>query len=211
MTRPATTRRWALHAGLLVVWFLASFGVVFFARDLQWVVAGWPVGYWFAAQGSVLVFICIVVVFAWLANRREPPEPAWRVRVMRSTRANCTGDLPVCDGLLAFLLALALAERWGLPKVWVAGIFLSATLVLYAAIGVYGRTGDAAEYYVAGSAHSRGLQRHGHCRGLDECSIVYQHGRWAVSARFFRNSKHRRVAWPMCWVGRVDFVWSHCW
>jgi len=151
MTRPATTRRWALHAGLLVVWFLASFGVVFFARDLQWVVAGWQVGYWFAAQGSVLVFICIVVVFAWLVNRREPPEPDLEgAGYAIYTRELHRRFALYVIGLLAFLLALALAERWGLPKVWVAGIFLSATLVLYAAIGVLGRTGDAAEYYVAG-------------------------------------------------------------
>ena len=143
MTQPATTRRWTLHAGLLVLWFLASFGVVFFAHDLQWVVAGWPVGYWLAAQGSALVFIGIVVVFAWLANRREPTEPSLD-----------SGDYAVYKrqlhrrfalyvmGLLTFLLALALAERWGLPKVWVAGIFLTATLVLYAVIGVLGRTGQ---------------------------------------------------------------------
>ena len=62
---------WPLHGVLLLLWFAASFGVVFFARDLEWVVAGWPVGFWFAAQGSLLIFLGIVVVFAWLANRRE--------------------------------------------------------------------------------------------------------------------------------------------
>jgi len=40
-------------------------------------------------------------------------------------------------GLLFLLVALALAEHWGLPKAWVAGIFLSVTLVLYAVIGVF--------------------------------------------------------------------------
>ena len=64
MTPPATPRRWGLHAGLLALWFLASFGLVFFARDLQWVVAGWPIDYWFAAQGAVVVFIAIVLVYA---------------------------------------------------------------------------------------------------------------------------------------------------
>jgi cation/acetate symporter len=38
----------------------------------------------------------------------------------------------------------------GMSKVWVAGIFLSSTLVLYAVIGVFGRTAEASEYYVAG-------------------------------------------------------------
>ena len=71
MTRATTTRRWGLHAGLLALWFVASFGVVFFARDLQFVVAGWPVGFWFAAQGSVLVFIGIKML---LDPHDRPPR-----------------------------------------------------------------------------------------------------------------------------------------
>lgn len=151
MTQAATRRRWSLHAGLLALWFAASFGVVFFARDLQFVVANWPVGFWFAAQGSVLVFIGIVVVFAWVANRREGPEPGFDTVAygMHKRMLHRRFALYVIC-LIAFLFALALAERRGLPKVWVAGIFLSATLVLYAVIGVFGRTADAAEYYVAG-------------------------------------------------------------
>ncbi len=152
MTLPTTTRRWGLHAGLLTLWFVASFGVVFFAHDLQSVVAGWPVGFWFAAQGSVLVFIGIVAVFAWVANRREghlqhaPERVAYGAYKGRLHRRFAV----YVASLLLFLLALALAERWGLSKVWVAGLFLSATLVLYAVMGVYGRTADATEYYVAG-------------------------------------------------------------
>jgi cation/acetate symporter len=34
-----------LHDWLLLIWFVASFGVVFFARDLQMMVRGWPLGY----------------------------------------------------------------------------------------------------------------------------------------------------------------------
>ena len=60
-----------LHGWLLAIWFAASFGVVFFARDLQMIVGNWPLGYWFAAQGSVFVFIAIVAVFAWVANRQK--------------------------------------------------------------------------------------------------------------------------------------------
>ncbi|HPW28552.1 MAG TPA: DUF4212 domain-containing protein, partial [Rhodoferax sp.] len=74
MTQLASPRRWGLHAGLLSLWFAASFGVVFFAQDLQFVVANWPVGFWFAAQGSVLVFIAIVAIFAWQTNRRDSTE-----------------------------------------------------------------------------------------------------------------------------------------
>lgn len=151
MTGFATLRQWRLHAGLLALWFVASFGVVFFARDLQFTVAGWPIGFWFAAQGSVLIFIGIVVVFAWVANRREVPEPGFDYGAYHLSKRRLHWRFAsYVLAMLGFLLALALAEQWGLPKAWVAGIFLSTTLLLYAVIGVYGRTGDAAEYYVAG-------------------------------------------------------------
>jgi cation/acetate symporter len=151
MTQALTKRRWSLHVGLLSVWFGTSFGVVFFAADLQFVVLNWPVGFWFAAQGSVLIFIAIVAIFAWVANRREAPEPGFdrlEYAVYTSKLHRRFAWYVAC--LLGFLLALAFAERMGMSKVWVAGIFLSATLVLYAVIGVFGRTAEASEYYVAG-------------------------------------------------------------
>lgn len=57
-------RHLKLKAALLLVWVLVSFGVCFFARDLQMAVAGWPIGYWVASQGAVFVFMAIVVVYA---------------------------------------------------------------------------------------------------------------------------------------------------
>jgi len=139
-----------LNGWLLAIWFAASFGVVFFARDLQMIVAGWPLGYWFAAQGSVFIFIAIVAVFAWVANRRDGesivPDLVYSAYKRRLHRKFAT--YVVC--LLLFLLALGLAERLGLKKTWVGVIFLLATLSLYAVVGIYGRTSDADEYYVAG-------------------------------------------------------------
>ena len=65
-------RHLKLKAGLLLLWALVSFGGTYFARDLQLLVFGaWPLGYWIAAQGAVLVFIGIVVVYAWAMNRFE--------------------------------------------------------------------------------------------------------------------------------------------
>lgn len=52
-----------LKAILLAVWVVFSFGVCFFARDLQAWVQGWQLGYWMAAQGAVLMFIGIAVVY----------------------------------------------------------------------------------------------------------------------------------------------------
>ncbi|SER84870.1 putative solute:sodium symporter small subunit [Giesbergeria anulus] len=58
-------RRLLLQAVLLLLWVLAAFGVGFFARHLQTIeVFGWPLGYWLASQGVVLVFLAIVLVYA---------------------------------------------------------------------------------------------------------------------------------------------------
>ena len=53
-------------------------------------------------------------------------------------------------GFVLFVAVLAIAERMGLPRVWIGLTFLLATIALYAGIGVMSRTTDAAEYYVAG-------------------------------------------------------------
>ncbi|MGH6627790.1 MAG: VC_2705 family sodium/solute symporter, partial [Burkholderiaceae bacterium] len=53
-------------------------------------------------------------------------------------------------GLAAFLLLMAWAEQRGLSRHWIGPIFLFATVMIYAGIGIYGRTTDADEYYVAG-------------------------------------------------------------
>jgi cation/acetate symporter len=60
---------------LLFLWATVSFGVCFFARDLDQVAAGWPLNFWLAAQGGVLVFIGIVMASAWYMNRAEAGLP----------------------------------------------------------------------------------------------------------------------------------------
>jgi len=53
-------------------------------------------------------------------------------------------------GFIAFVIILAIAEQMGLTRAWIGYIFLAATVLLYAGIGVMSRTNDASEYYVAG-------------------------------------------------------------
>lgn len=72
--REAAGARW-VRLGLMLVWAAASFGVCFFARDLGRLVAGWPLNFWLAAQGGVLVFIAVVMFYAWWMNRGEAPPP----------------------------------------------------------------------------------------------------------------------------------------
>ena len=53
-------------------------------------------------------------------------------------------------GLLLFVALMAWAEQKGLSRFWLGPIFLFLSIMLYAAIGIYGRTSDPQEYYVAG-------------------------------------------------------------
>ena len=64
----------ALKAGLLAVWAGISFGCCYFARELSFMAFGWPFSYWMAAQGAVLGFIAIVVVYATAMRRLAPDE-----------------------------------------------------------------------------------------------------------------------------------------
>ena len=68
--------RISLRAALLLLWFVVSFGTMFFARELPVSLYGWPLSYWIAAQGAILVFIAIVVVYAAAANRADAQRAA---------------------------------------------------------------------------------------------------------------------------------------
>jgi cation/acetate symporter len=50
----------------------------------------------------------------------------------------------------AFLIALTMLEKEGMPRLWIGYLFMFATIVLYAGIGVISRTSNVSEYYVAG-------------------------------------------------------------
>ena len=52
--------------------------------------------------------------------------------------------------LICFLLLMAWAEQSGLSRRWLGPIFLFSTVMMDGGIGIYGRTADPEEYYVAG-------------------------------------------------------------
>ena len=64
----------ALKCGLLTIWAAVSFGLSFFARDLQFSMGNWQFSYWMAAQGSLIAFILIVAVYAWAMTRLAPED-----------------------------------------------------------------------------------------------------------------------------------------
>ena len=65
------TRR--LTFGLLAFWLCLTFGTTWFARDInQTVILGFPLGFYMAAQGALIIFLVIV----WIYDR-------WMVRLER--------------------------------------------------------------------------------------------------------------------------------
>jgi putative solute:sodium symporter small subunit len=63
-----------LRLVLLSIWALASFGGCYFARDIDALAGGRPLAYWFAAQGVLIIFIALVVIYATVLNRTEAHE-----------------------------------------------------------------------------------------------------------------------------------------
>jgi putative solute:sodium symporter small subunit len=61
-------RRWRLclrvTAWLLAIGFVVTFGVAFFARQLSFSVLGWPLSFWVAAQGALVVYLALVCFYA---------------------------------------------------------------------------------------------------------------------------------------------------
>lgn len=58
---------------LLCIWFLVSFGCgILFAGSLNaFKIGGFPLGFWFAQQGSIYVFVVLIFVYVYLMNRLD--------------------------------------------------------------------------------------------------------------------------------------------
>ena len=59
--------------GLLVVWFTVSFGCgILFKESLdKFSIGGAPFGFWMAQQGSIIVFVILLITYAFLMNRLD--------------------------------------------------------------------------------------------------------------------------------------------
>ena len=59
--------------GILLVWFVVSFGAGILLADFlnQWSLGGYPLGFWFAQQGSLYVFVGLIFFYAWRMNRLD--------------------------------------------------------------------------------------------------------------------------------------------
>jgi putative solute:sodium symporter small subunit len=57
---------------LLAAWFVTTFVIGWFARDLQSItILGFPLPFFMGAQGSVLVFVVLVGYYAWRMDKLD--------------------------------------------------------------------------------------------------------------------------------------------
>ena len=59
--------------GLLAVWFVVSYGCgILFVDQLDKIkIGGFKLGFWFAQQGSIYVFVLLIVVYVLVMNRLD--------------------------------------------------------------------------------------------------------------------------------------------
>ena len=60
-------------ASLLLIWFTSSFllSIVFVKELNQFRMGGFKIGFWFAQQGSVYVFLLIIFYYVWRMNKLD--------------------------------------------------------------------------------------------------------------------------------------------
>ncbi len=62
-----------LVAALLAIWFIVSYGCGILLVDWldQFHLAGFPLGFWFAQQGSMYVFVVLIWVYVFRMNTMD--------------------------------------------------------------------------------------------------------------------------------------------
>ncbi len=60
-----------ITAVLMVIWFLVTFGVGYFARELNFTFFGWPFSFWVGGQGALIVYVLMIWYYARTMNRLD--------------------------------------------------------------------------------------------------------------------------------------------
>ena len=77
MTQEQASAYWkrnvSLMVKLLVIWFVVSYGcgILFVDQLNQIAFFGFKLGFWWAQQGSIYVFIVLIFVYAWAMKRLD--------------------------------------------------------------------------------------------------------------------------------------------
>ena len=62
-----------LTISLLIIWFLVSFGAGILFREAldNFRIGGAPLGFWFAQNGSIYVFVALIIIYCWRMTKLE--------------------------------------------------------------------------------------------------------------------------------------------
>ena len=56
---------------LLALWFIVTFVVGYYARDLNFNFFGWPFSFWVGAQGALVTYVLIIAYYAHYMNNLD--------------------------------------------------------------------------------------------------------------------------------------------
>lgn len=58
---------------LLSIWFIVSYGAGILFKDAlnEIKLGGFKLGFWFAQQGAIYVFVILIFVYVWLMNKLD--------------------------------------------------------------------------------------------------------------------------------------------
>ncbi len=62
-----------LMAICLIIWFTVSYGFGILLVDVldRFQIFGYPLGFWFAQQGSIYTFLALIFFYAWRMNKLD--------------------------------------------------------------------------------------------------------------------------------------------
>ena len=66
-------RNLRLMAVLLTIWALVSFGagILFVDALNEFSILGFPLGFWFAQQGSIITFVVLIAIYVWRMDKLD--------------------------------------------------------------------------------------------------------------------------------------------
>jgi putative solute:sodium symporter small subunit len=64
-------RNLRITAILMAIWFVVTYVVGYWARDLNFTFFGWPFSFWMGAQGALVVYVGIIWFYAHYMNKLD--------------------------------------------------------------------------------------------------------------------------------------------
>lgn len=68
MHREYWRKNLTITAILLFIWFVVTFVVGYYARELSFNFFGWPFSFWMGAQGALIIYVILIWYYARYMN-----------------------------------------------------------------------------------------------------------------------------------------------